>query len=382
MLSFTGTWIQNTGQQWLVYELTHSEKALGLLTFISAAPMFILSPLGGYLADRFDKRIVLVLCSGFYALSAFTLAISVWIGVISFSLIAGLAFMNGCVAVIEIPTRLSMISHIVKPEDLGSAIPLNSMTFNSARVIGPVIGGVLLQKFGPELCYLVNGISFGAIIIAVLAIRADLRSNAEQSAPLRETLFEGINYVRKRKDFLVIVTMVITTSFCGMFYISQISALAKSVLRVQESAYALLFTATGVGALLGLLLLATLSRYGKKGMLVIFSMIGLGMGLIGLASVAVPWQAMIFLGFIGAFGIMQLVGSNTILQSYSPPHLRGRVISVHVWSLAGMHPLGALLFGYLSEIYGLSLSFYIGGVVIFVYGSFVLMFAKNVREIA
>lgn len=290
--------------------------------------------------------------------------------------------MNGCVAVIEIPTRLSMISHIVKPEDLGSAIPLNSMTFNSARVIGPVIGGILLQKFGPELCYLVNGISFGAIIIAVLAIRADLHSNADQSASLRETLFEGINYVRKRKDFLVLVTMVITTSFCGMFYISQISALAKSVLRVQESAYALLFTATGVGALLGLLLLATLSRYGKKGILVIFSMIGLGMGLIGLASVIVPWQAMIFLGFIGAFGIMQLVGSNTILQSYSPPHLRGRVISVHVWSLAGMHPLGALLFGYLSEIYSLSLSFYIGGAVIFVYGSFVLIFAKNVREIA
>ncbi|MBA3727085.1 MAG: MFS transporter, partial [Armatimonadetes bacterium] len=184
-VSFVGTWIQNTGQQWLVYELTNSKQALGIVTFIGAAPMFFLSPLGGWLADRSNKRVVLVIAQLTFALSAFLLAASVYFGFVSYELIAVLAFVNGCTSVIEIPTRQSMISNIVAEEDLANALPLSAATFNTARILGPAIGGLLLGSFGPGACYLVNGISFSAIVFAILAIRADLRSISDRSASIK-----------------------------------------------------------------------------------------------------------------------------------------------------------------------------------------------------
>ncbi|MEO7453624.1 MAG: MFS transporter [Fimbriimonadales bacterium] len=377
--SFIGSWIQNTGQQWLVFDLTGSAQALGLMTFVGAMPMFFLSPFGGWLADRANKRVVLIVCQSLFALSAFFLAIAVWQGFATFWLITGVAFINGCTSVVEIPTRQSMISNIVPSEDLASALPLSAGTFNTARILGPAIGGFILGTYGPAACYLINGVSFSALIFAVLAIRADLRSTSDRSASLKETLFEGIRHVARMPAFRTLVLMMIVTATCAMFYISLLSAFAGKVLGVNAQGFGYLLTSTGVGAIIGLVSIAALSSRNIKGWIPIIAMTGLGASLMMVSLTRELTTSCIALGFMGFFGVGQMVGTNTALQYFSPPELRGRVISVHVWSLAGMNPVGALVFGWLAERIGLPSTFLLGGGIVFTVGLMALLFAKALK---
>jgi MFS family permease len=371
--------VQNTGQQWLVFDITGSEQALGLMTFIGAAPMFFLSPFGGWLADRANKRVVLVCCQSLFALSAFALAIAVWQGVATFWLITAVAFINGCTSVIEIPTRQSMISNIVPPEDLASALPLSAATFNTARILGPAIGGLILGTYGPAACYFINGLSFSAIIFAILAIKADLRSTQDRSASIREALFEGIRHVHANRAFRTLVGMMMVTALCGLFYISMLSAFAGSVLKVGAQGFGMLLTSTGVGAIVGLITIASLSSRNIKGWIPIVSMCGLGSALTILSFTHTLLQSCLALGMLGIFGVGQMVGTNTALQYFSPPELRGRVISVHVWSMAGLNPVGALVFGALGEKLGLPLTFRIGGCIVLFVGLMVLLVAQSLK---
>jgi len=380
-LSFVGSWIQNTGQQWLVFDLTNSEQALGLMTFIGAAPMFFLSPFGGWLADRANKRMVLVVCQSTFAISAFFLAFAVWQGYATFWMITAVAFVNGCTSVIEIPTRQSMISDLVPAEDLASALPLSSATFNTARILGPAIGGLLLGAYGPGACYFINGISFSAIIIAVLAIRSDLRSTSDRSASLRESLFEGMRHVAATPAFRTLVLMMMATAVCAMFYIALLSAFAERVLSVGAQGFGYLLTSTGVGAIIGLLTITWLSTKPVKGWIPIIAMCGLGGSLFVVSLTQHLLHACLALGMMGFFGVGQMVGTNTALQYFSPPELRGRIISVHVWSMAGLNPVGALLFGKLAEEIGVPVTFRIGGIIVLSVGIFALLFAKSLKAL-
>ncbi len=370
-----------TGQQWLVWELTNNKQALGTVTFLGSLPLFFLSPLGGWFADRCNKRVVLVVCSSVFALSALVLSAAVFTAQVTFNLIATLALVNGVAAVIEIPTRQAMISNIVPEDEIGNAIPLNAATFNLARIVGPAIGGFLLTWFGAGACYLINGISFAAIILAVLAIQADLSSSHDRSASLRETLFEGIYHVAREPAMRTLVIMMATTALFGIFYISFISAFATNNLKLNQSGYSMLLTATGIGAVVGVLTLASLGQKEWKGRIPIASMIGLGASLILLSLATSQTQAVIVLAMIGAFGIGQMVGTNTALQYFAPPELRGRVVAVHMWSLAGLNPISALMFGAISERIGLPKSFVLGGSVVLVAGLITLMFGRSLRDL-
>lgn len=369
-----------TGQQYLVYEITSSKAALGLVTFFGSAPMFFLSPLGGWFADRCNKRKVLVWVSALFGLNALLLALSLYFHFVSFELICGCAIFGGCLSVLEIPTRQAMISNIVPPNELGQAIPLNAATFNSARIIGPSIGGPLLTYFGPGMCYMVNAFSFFAIIFAVLAIRADLRSLGDRSASLKESLFDGMRYVIQSPAFRTLASMMALSAICALFYVSQAAPLAK-ILHMSEKGYALLFTSTGVGALIGILVLAFRGMNERKGLPPVISMTGLGLSLIALSFVYAPWQAYICFFTIGLFGSGQMVGTNTALQYFAPAELRGQVISVHAWTLAGMSPIGALLFGWIGEHKGLPFAFRLGGSCTLLVALLVLIFGASVRNL-
>lgn len=351
------------------------------MTFIGASPLFFLSPFGGWLADRCDKRLVLIVCQLVFAITALFLAAAVSFGFVSFALIAALAFVNGVTAVIEIPTRQSLISNIVPPEELANALPINSATFNSARIIGPVVAAILLGAFGPAACYLVNGLSFAAIIFAVLAIKSNLDSTGENSASLKESLFDGIRHVFRTPAFRVIVSMMMTTAVFGLFYFSLLAAYTKSVLHLNKAGLGWLMTATGIGAMSGVFALIFLSHKPIKGSIPAVSMTGLGLSLFALSFVNTAPVAFLCLLFTGFFSICQMVGTNTALQYFSPPELRGRIVSVHVWSLAGLSPLGALAFGAISEKFSLSISFAIGGGVVFLVGLLVLLFASSIRNL-
>ncbi len=369
-----------TGQQYLVYQITGSKAALGLVTFFGSAPMFLLSPLGGWFADRCNKRIVIVVVSALFGLNALLLALSLHFNFVSYPLICGCAIFGGCLSVLEIPTRQAMISNLVPPNEIGQAIPLNAATFNTARIIGPSIGGPLLTYFGAEMCYMVNAFSFTAIIFAVLAIKADLRSVGDRSASLKESLFDGMRYVATNPAFRTLATMMAISAVCALFYVSQAASLAKN-LSMNEKGYSMLFTSTGVGAIIGILALAFRGTNERKGIPPLLSMIGLGVSLITLAFVQNNYQAYSCFFFIGLFGSGQMVGTNTALQYFAPQELRGRVISVHAWTLAGMSPIGALLFGWICEHFGLSTAFLLGGSVTLGIGICVAIWGNSVKAL-
>ncbi len=382
LVSFFGTWIQNVGQGWLVYELTGSETLLGLLTLITNGPMMVLTPVGGWLADRYDKKLILTVTQSALALTALALSVAVFGGFVSFWLIAVLAAVSGVAAAIDIPTRHTMISSIVPPEDLANAIPLNAATFNLARLVGPAIGGFLLEQFGAGTCYFINGISFLALISALHMIQADVKPNHRSSGTMLSNLAEGFLYVWKRRDFRILALMVFVAAFFGMFFISLLPAVAKSKLNLGGNGLGMLMSSTGVGAVIGLLGLAGLSRVPRRGLVLSLAMLGVGLGSIGLALSSQPYQAMFALALLGMCGSGFLSGANAVYQALSAPDIRGRVISVHVWVVAAANPIGSFVFGRVSERYGLEFAFALGGAVVAVVAVAVFAFSRAIRSLS
>jgi len=381
LVSFFGTWIQNVGQGWLVYELTGSETLLGLLTLITNGPMMVLTPVGGWLADRYDKKLILTLTQSALALTALALSVAVFGGFASFGLIAVLAAVSGVAAAIDIPTRHTMISSIVPPEDLANAIPLNAATFNLARLVGPAIGGFLLEQFGAGTCYFINGVSFLALISALHMIRADLKPNHRKGGTMLSNLSEGFTYVWRRRDFRVLSLMVFVAAFFGMFFISLLPAVAKSKFNLGGNGLGMLMSSTGVGAVIGLLGLAGLSRVPRRGPVLSLAMFGIGLGSIGLALSTEPYQAMLALVLLGMCGSAFLSGVNAVYQSLSGPGIRGRVISVHIWVVAAANPIGSFVFGRLSERNGLEFAFTLGGTVVVVVAAAAFVLSKSIRAL-
>ncbi|MEW5885031.1 MAG: MFS transporter [Armatimonadota bacterium] len=382
LVSFFGTWIQNVGQGWLVYELTGSETLLGLLTLITNGPMMVLTPVGGWLADRYDKKLILTMTQSALALTALTLSMAVFGGFASFGLIAVLAALSGVAAAIDIPTRHTMISSIVPPEDLANAIPLNSATFNLARLVGPAIGGFLLEQFGAGTCYFINGISFLALISALHMIQADVKPNHRGGGTMLNNLAEGFLYVWQRRDFRLLALMVFVAAFFGMFFISLLPAVAKSKFNLGGNGLGMLMSSTGVGAVVGLLGLAALSRLPRRGLVLVLAMFGIGLGSIGLALSAQPYQAMFALALLGMSGSAFLSGANAVYQALSGPEIRGRVISVHIWVVAAANPIGSFVFGRVSERNGLEFAFALGGSVVVAVAVGVYLFSKSIRALS
>jgi MFS family permease len=348
-LSFTGSWIQNVAQGWLVYELTGDKAKLAIVTFCQMAPVSILGPFAGTLADTLNKRHLLVAAQTTYAAGALYLMAATAMGFVRYEHILVVALIFGIVGTIEMPARQSMISKVVPPEDLPAAIPLNAMTFNAARIIGPGIGGVLLALFGPAVAYGINGISYLALILAVIAVHADLRPAQREPQPIGDLLFEGMRYTFQDMRLRTLFVMEAAVSTFGIFYISQMPALAREMLGLNAAGLGFAMMTVGVGAISGLLLNTYLSDRPVKGRIVLNGMAVTGICLFILGFVRSPWLAFPLLAVLGGATIMQFNTTNTLFQTLSPEHLRGRVLSMHIYAISGVGPFGILFFGWFAE---------------------------------
>lgn len=349
--SFTGSWIQNLAQGWVIFEITHSYSQLGLITFLGMAPISILGPFAGTLADTLDRRKLLIAAQGTFAVCALTVAFSiprVSDGVLIYMLYT-VALINGIVGAFEMPARQSVISKVVPPEDLPAAVPINAMTFNLARVIGPAIGGLVLANFGAYACYLINGFSYAFLILAALAIRADLRAEQREPQPIMDLLFEGMKFTFRDPRLKTLFIMETIVSAFGLVYLSQMAAFAKDVLKLGEHGLGFALTCIGIGAIMGLLFTAAMADSKRKGTIIGSAMFSMAVALILLSFVR-GWPVFILFIVAGASTMMQFNTTNALFQTLSPPRLRGRVIAMHVWALAGMSPFGALLFGWLANV--------------------------------
>lgn len=360
-LSFVGSWIQNIAQGWLVFELTHDAAKLAFVTFCSMMPTSLFGPFAGVLTDMLNRRVVLVITQAIFGAGALFLAAASFYGFIQYWHIVVVALVSGFASTVEIPTRQSLVSQVVPPEDLAAAVPLNAMTFNLARVLGPSIGAILLTLFGAATCYLANGLSYLALIVAVLVIRADLSAAKRVAEPISDLLLAGVRYTLRDRRLRTLFLMEVGVSTFGLFYLPLMPAVAKSMLGLDKTGLGLAMTFVGIGAMLGLVSLMALADKPVKTRLVGFSMAALGASLMLLSFVRSPAAAFPLLAVAGMAGVVQFNCTNTLFQLLSPPELRGRVLAMHVWALSGLNPFGTLFFGWFAKVVSMSAAMQLGG---------------------
>lgn len=360
--SFTGTQVQTVAQQSLVFSLTGSEAKLGLVHFAFLVPMTVFSPFAGVVSDFLDRRKVLVGCMLASAVGPLVLAWLYAQGQLRFEHILLVAFLNGLAGTIEVPTRQSVVRNVVGERDLAAAIPAQAMTFNFARVVGPAVGGQLVVALGPQSCYIVNGCSYFALAAAALAIRADLRATARRREPIGDLLLAGVKYTIRHPGLRTLFVMESATSVFGTFHVALMAAIAKEMLGLGARGLGNAMSAVGIGAVTGLVFLGTVADKPWKARLAGIAMAVLGTGLGLLAWTTSIWVAAPLLAVIGAATIMQFNTTNTLFQLLSPPQLRGRVLSMHIWALSGLAPIGALFFGWLASVSSLRVALMVGSV--------------------
>jgi MFS family permease len=351
-LSFVGSWIQNVAQSWLVYELTRSEFLLGMVGFASGLPMLFLAPVGGALADRWNRRNILLITQSLFALSALALAMLTYTGLIRYEYILAIALLNGLVLTVDLPTRQSLVAHLVPRAHLANGIALNAAAFHTARILGPAIGGLLLEWVGAAPCFLVNALSFSAILLALLSLRVQPSTDGRAPTGILQSLREGVAFVRARRRLMLLWLNVLVLSTFGLSYLVLLPVFAAEVLQVGKTGLGQLYTFAGVGSLAGLLLTARLSGEVPRGWLVILAANGFAWSVIGFALTTHPLVAKGLLMLAGMFGVMQLVSTNTALQTAAPDYLRGRVVSLHTWAINAPAPFASLLIGKLAQLWG------------------------------
>lgn len=355
-ISFTGGHVQIVAQGYFVYLLTRDEGKLALVNFAGSLPVFLFGFVAGSLTDALPKRSLLIGCQVLLSAGCLYLAYATYQGFVTYPQILLVALLLGLVFSVEMPTRQSIVSRIVSPEDLAAAVPVNAMTFNIARITGPAIGALLLLHFGVAACYLTNGITYLALVLAVLAIRADLSATPRTDQPIKDLIFEGALYTLREPRLRLLLILEIITAGFGIFYIPLIPAIIEQSLGFAngdapgaKQAIGHAYTSIGVGAFLGLLLVTSLSDSPNKRRIILLSMAAIAVGLALLSVVREPWLLYAVLAVVGSATIMQFNTTNALFQILSPDRLRGRVLSMHVWALNGFSPFGILAMGSLAS---------------------------------
>lgn len=360
LISLIGTWMDQIAESWLVYRLTGSALLLGTVAFASQIPVFLLAPIGGALADRYDRRKLLIGTQSSMMVLTFILA---WLTLshrVHIWHVVTLAALTGVVNALDLPARQAFVVDMVAREDLVNAIALNSSMFNGARVIGPAAAGLVVAAIGEGWCFFANGISFIAVIVGLILMRMERPRLAIEGSPL-ENIIEGFNFVAHAGPVRALMLLLGLVSFTAMPYAVLMPLFADQILHGGPKALGLLMGCSGVGALGGALLLATRKTVHGLGKWVAVACAGFGTSLLLFTFSRTLWLSGFFLVPAGFCAMIQMASSNTLIQSMVPDRLRGRVMSVYAMTFMGMAPLGSLLAGSLAHTLGPSVTVAIGG---------------------
>ena len=361
-ISLIGTWMQQVAMSWLVYSLTGSALLLGTVGFTSQIPTFLVAPFAGVLADRSNRRRLLIATQSLAMVQAFILAYFVLSGTVRVWHIIGLSLMLGVVNGFDIPVRQSFVIEMVEEKKgLPNAIALNSSMVNAARLIGPSIAGLLIAQLGEGICFLLNGLSYLAVLVSLAAMRIKPRPlRLVRKSVLRE-LREGVGYAVKSVPIRAILLLMALVSLMGMPYAVLMPVFAKDVLHGGPHTYGFLMAASGIGALAGTVYLASRRSVIGLGKLIALSCALFGAGVASFALSGTLWVSLGFLLLSGFGAMVQVASSNTILQTIVDDDKRGRVMSFFTMSFMGMTPFGSLFAGAVAGRFGAPLTVQIGG---------------------
>lgn len=361
-ISLTGTWMQSVAQSWLVYRLTGSVVLLGMIGFAGQLPVFLLAPFGGAIADRYNRRKILVITQSIAMITASVLAFLTLTETIEVWHLFVLASIFGLANAFDIPARQSFVADMVGKEDLLNAIALNSTMFNGARIVGPAIAGILVAAVGEGWCFFGNAASYIAVIAGLLLMKITPVRHEQKGSTL-ENIAEGFRFVAVNPPIRGLLLLLGLVSLMGMPYAVLMPIFADKILGGGSDTLGYLMGASGTGALVAALILASRKRVFGLGRWVLFASIGFGASLILFSFSTSFWLSWILLVPIGFSMMTQMSSSNTLIQSMVPDELRGRVMSVYSMMFMGMAPLGALLAGTLAEMLGAPVTVAVGGAV-------------------
>ncbi|PYS42384.1 MAG: MFS transporter [Acidobacteria bacterium] len=361
LTSLVGTWMQTVAQSWLVYRLTGSATLLGLVGFASQFPIFLLSPVAGAVADTYPRRHTMIVVQTLMMLLAFPLAALTLTNRIQVWHIMVLAILLGFVNAFDIPVRQSFVAEMVGREDLINAIALNSSMMNSARIIGPAVAGILVSLVGEGWCFLLNGLSYLAVIIGLLFITAGNNPPHKNQGSRTEAVLEGFRFALHTRPVRAFLLLLGVVSLMGMPYSVLMPIFADEILRGGAKGLGILMGFSGIGALIGAATLA--GRQGVRGLgsWVMFACAGFGISLILFSLSRKFWVSTFLLVPVGFSMMVQSASSNTLIQSMVPDRLRGRVMALYSMMFLGMAPFGALLAGILANLMGAPLTVALGG---------------------
>ncbi|MFA0751045.1 MAG: hypothetical protein SLRJCFUN_001448 [Candidatus Fervidibacter sp.] len=378
LISLMGTWMQSVAQQWLVYRLTGSAALLGLVGFLGQIPVFLLAPIGGVLADRFPKRNIVVVTQTLFMFLAFAFALLTLTHHIRPWHIPLLALLFGLVNAVDVPARQAFVPEMVPRELLLNAIALNSAMFNVARIVGPAIAGVVVAAVGEGWCFFANAVSYLAVIAGLLMMDVPDTVPSSATANPLERLVEGLQFVARTSPIREILLLLALVSVMGMSYTVLMPIFADRILHGGAKGLGILMSASGIGALLGALMLAMREGIRGLGKRVALGAVGFGISLILFAHSRSFWLSALLMVPAGFCMITQMASSNTLVQTLSPDELRGRVMAVYAMMFMGMAPFGSLLAGTLAHWLGAPTTVSLGGVACVIGG---LLFARQLPQL-
>jgi MFS family permease len=361
LISLIGTWMQSVAQSWLVYRLTGSPALLGAVGFAGQIPIFLVAPLGGIVADRYNRRRVVIATQAASMVLAFALAALTLTGTVQIWHIFVLAALMGCVNAFDIPARQAFVVEMVGRADLMNAIALNSSMFNASRVAGPAIAGILVAAVGEGWCFFGNAVSYIAVLAGLLAMRVEARASAEPHASPWLAIREGFQFVAANPPVYAVLGLLGVVSLTGMPYAVLMPIFADRILHGGAQALGWLMGAAGAGAFLGALILASRQTLKGLGRWAAVSSFCFGAMLTAFASSRSLSLSGLILVAVGFSMMVEMGASNTLIQSMAPDRLRGRVMSVYSMVFMGMAPVGSLLAGFGADALGAPMTVAVGG---------------------
>jgi predicted MFS family arabinose efflux permease len=379
-VSSIGSWMQNLAQSWLVFSISGKASYLGLDTFLGQIPIFMFSLVGGVVADRMDRRHLLLISQFIQMSCALTLTTLLAFGVIKVWHILCISFVTGTAQAFGGPAYSALLPTLVPREDMPNAIALNSVQFNVARVLGPMLGGIALTQLGAAWCFGLNGLSFVAVIITLILVRSNFTPVSDKR-PMLESMKQGIIFIRSKESMGSLVILAFLMTMMGLSLMTFLPVFTKNVFNKGPETLSVLLTGTGLGAITGSLIIATFHNTKRKGLLALLMIVVAGICTTGFAWSTNLYVSLTFL-FLGSAALMTVFAMvASLVQLITEDNMRGRVMSVYNMAFRGGNPFGGLVNGNLIQNFGAPLIVGLNGVLLTGLGLYYLLVQKKVSRL-